>query len=198
MLALVCIFWSLNVIPYFGVYTFLPIILQKFRFPETQTVDIALNVVLLAGATIGIFLIAKCPRRALSISTFAIGGACLMVVALFPEGSTIVQMVSFSLFTITVAAQRDMTSMYPAEMFPTDTRSTCIGFATGFSRFASVLGTFALPVIVGLFGLSFALGLLGALSFAGCALCVFLAPETKGLSLADAASLKVTPQGRWN
>ena len=48
-LAFVCIFWSLNVIPYFGVYTFLPILLQEFGFPETQLVDIALNVVLLAS-----------------------------------------------------------------------------------------------------------------------------------------------------
>ena len=96
---------------------------------------------------------------------------------------------AFALFTITIAAQGDMTSVYPAEVFPTETRSTCIGIATGFSRFASALGTFALPVIVASCGVSFALGLLGALSFAGLVLCMLFAPETKGLSLVEASSV---------
>ena len=36
-LAFVCIFWSLNVIPYFGVYTFLPILLQELDSPRRSS-----------------------------------------------------------------------------------------------------------------------------------------------------------------
>lgn len=187
-LVFICCFWSFNVIPYFAVYTFLPIILQSFGLVETSLIDILLNFVLLGGAILGIFLIAKCTRRGFCIWSNAICAICLGMLALLPSGSTTAQVFAFAVFTVMIAALGDMTSVYPAEVFPTEVRSIGIGLATGVSRLASAVGTFLLPVLMSSFGLGVTLGTLAAICALSMVLCIVLAPETKGLSLSEASA----------
>ena len=80
--------------------------------------------------------------------------------------------------------------VYPAELFPTRIRATATGFAAAVSRVGAFVGTFALPVILGRYGIAPIVAASVALSAAGLWLAVARAPETKGTSL---DSLEVTP-----
>lgn len=188
-LVFVCLFFSLDVIPYFGIYTFLPMILSAVNFADTEAADMILNLVLLMGAVLGVFLVAKLTRRSLSIGTFAIMAASLLFLILLPNTYPVGQMLAFSLFALSIAVQGDMPSVYTSELFPTEVRSTCIGLATGVSRIASAAGTFFIPILMSIGGYGMTLGVLCALCIAGMFVCIAMAPETKDASLEDASHL---------
>lgn len=95
---------------------------------------------------------------------------------------------AFVVFTIAISALGDMTSVYPAEVFPTEVRSTGIGLATGISRLASAAGTFLLPILLADAGLNATMGALSALCAVAAVMCVILGPETKDLLLAEASA----------
>ena len=181
------VFWSFNVIPYFGVYTFLPIILGEFGMQASTEIDILLNMALLAGGIVGILLIAKLSRRSFSISTSVAAAAGMLLLVVLPDTAVALQIVAFAVFTIAIAAQGDLTPIYPSEVFPTEVRSTAVGITTGVSRIASALGTFVLPVIIASAGVWVALGILGGICVVNAILCMFMAPETKHLELAAAS-----------
>lgn len=183
----VCLFWALSVIPYFGIYTFLPTILAALGLAEDLAVDIVLNLVLIAGAVLGIMLIARMRRRTLSIGSFAVCTACLLALALVPGSQGGVLIGAFALFTLTIAAESDLTAVYPPEVFPTEVRGSGIGLATGASRLGSAAGTFLLPIAMGALGLSWTMGIMAAVCAAALGVCIAWAPETKDLALADAA-----------
>ncbi|KXH81751.1 hypothetical protein AU377_05660 [Sporosarcina sp. HYO08] len=79
--------------------------------------------------------------------------------------------------------------IYPNELFPTHIRGTAMGFITGVTRFASAIGTFVFPFILGTFGLAVSLYICGALLFLGFLISLFMAPETKNMSLAETSAM---------
>ncbi|WHY68401.1 hypothetical protein [Neobacillus sp. SuZ13] len=67
---------------------------------------------------------------------------------------------------------------------------TAVGFSTAITRDASDTSTFLSPTIMANYGLAVTLYICGALFFIGFLLCLFMAPETKNMSLAESSSIK--------
>jgi Sugar (and other) transporter. len=65
-----------------------------------------------------------------------------------------------------------------------------MGIATGATRIASALTTGLFPSIMAAYGISVTLYSCAAVFFIGFILCYFMAPETKGMKLSEAANLK--------
>ncbi|MGL5514501.1 MAG: MFS transporter, partial [Sporomusa sp.] len=80
-------------------------------------------------------------------------------------------------------------------LFPTYMRGTAMGFVTAMNRIAATVGTFIFPTIMANYGLKATLYSCGAVFFIGFLLCIMMAPETKNMNLAEAASLNRSKAG---
>ena len=99
----------------------------------------------------------------------------------------------FDVFAFTNALQGNLTAVYPAEVFPTELRSTGIGFSTAFSRIGAASGTFLLPVGISTIGIGPCMLIAAAICLIGGTVSQLMAPETTGLSLSRTAALRPAP-----
>lgn len=190
----VSVFWSLQVIPTFGIGTYIPQILAQFGFANGTREYLGsavINIVYLIGVIPALYLIERYGRRPTLIIPFLVSS-----IALFVLGATSGLNVSFVfilvLFIIygtfnTAMGAHDW--IYPNELFPTHIRGTAMGFITGVTRIASAIGTFFFPAILANYGLAITLYICGALFFIGFLVSLFMAPETKNMSLAESSSI---------
>jgi putative MFS transporter len=79
--------------------------------------------------------------------------------------------------------------IYPNELFPTKVRATAVGLCTGTSRIGAAIGTFATPLALTHLGLSGTMWIAAGIALLGAAVSFFMAPETKGQNLEEAAAL---------
>ena len=190
----VAAFWSLQVLPTFGIGTYIPMIMEGFGFAEgnLQYLGAAvMNIFYLLGLIPVFFLVESWGRRPTIIWPFLISAF-----ALFILGATSGMHMSFTFVLIVFivygafnVAMGAHDWIYPNELFPSHVRGTAMGFVTAVTRIVAAVGTFLFPTIMDKFGLAATLHICGALFFLGFLLCVFMAPETKNMNLADAASL---------
>ena len=75
---------------------------------------------------------------------------------------------------------------YPSELFPTNVRASAVGITTAASRIGAALGTFGLPFALEAWGIGPTMLVAAGVTAAGFLLCLFMAEETKGMSLAQA------------
>ncbi|MBV7276956.1 MFS transporter [Clostridium thailandense] len=180
------VFYLCNVLPYFAIYTFLPTILERMNFGEWSfTVDTTLNLFLLIGSIAGLWMIEKFTRRGFTIYSFIILAISLVVLVLLPDNAKVLSLVIFSFFTFVMSAASNLTLVYPAEIFPTEVRGAGVGVVTAISRIGAALGTFALPVVQGKWGINVAMYSMGAVLLIGAIASILWAPETGKLSLED-------------
>ncbi|PZQ44158.1 MAG: MFS transporter, partial [Phenylobacterium zucineum] len=83
--------------------------------------------------------------------------------------------------------------LYPNEMFPTEVRATAVGVAIAISRIGVVVSTYGLPLFLGAYGIGPTMLVGAGLLVLALVLSVFMAPETRGLTLAEASSLRPHP-----
>lgn len=180
------IFYLCNVLPYFAIYTFLPTILERMNFGEWSfAVDTTLNLFLLIGSIAGLWMIEKFTRRGFTIYSFIILAVSLVVLVLLPDNAKVLSLVIFSFFTFVMSAASNLTLVYPAEIFPTEIRGAGVGVVTAISRIGAAIGTFALPVVQGKWGINVAMYSMGAVLLIGAIVSILWAPETGKLSLED-------------
>jgi MFS transporter, putative metabolite transport protein len=79
--------------------------------------------------------------------------------------------------------------VYPNEIFPTDIRAFAVGMGASLSRIGAAIGTWAVPMALQTVGIGNTMYAAAAVSFIGLAASLALAPETRSLSLQEAASL---------
>ncbi|MCK1993221.1 MFS transporter [Peribacillus muralis] len=182
------LFFVCTVVPYFAIYTFLPSVLASMGLKSNFMADFILNMFLLIGAVVGIWTMEKFSRRTMTIGSFVILTISLFLLGVLPENSSILMIVLFSIFTLVMSAISNLTAVYPAELFPTEIRSTGIGFSTAISRMGSAVGTFLLPISMSTFGFTVSILLLTGVLVIGTVAAIFLAPETKNLSLEDSST----------
>lgn len=171
-------FYAFQVIPYFSLSIFLPIIFKKFNMDDPYASGIIFNIFLFAGVMTGTWIVDKVTRRGFLISTFYTCAAALLAIVLMPNASTTVITLLISVFSFTIAAASVLEYAYPPELFPTEIRGSGIGFTIACSRVGAAGATFLLPIVLNTYGTNAALmGCIGAL-VAGGLICQLFAPET--------------------
>lgn len=181
------LFFVCLVIPYFAIYTFLPSILTVMGLDQSFGTDLLLNGLLIIGALLGIVLTQVCSRRGFLIGAFVFLAACLALMSLLPGSFHIGLIALFAAFTLMMSAVSNLVGVFPAESFPTEVRSMGVGFATSMSRLGSAIGTAMLPLSIVHFGMPVTTGILALILVVGAIVSLAWAPETKGLTLVDAA-----------
>jgi MFS transporter, putative metabolite transport protein len=190
----VSVFYAIQVIPTFAIGTYIPEIFSQFGFANGSREYLGsaiINIIYLVGLIPALYFIEKYGRKptlywaflACSISLFALGAISesnvpfVFILALF---------VIYGSFNTGMGAH---TWIYPNELFPTHIRGTAMGFTTGMARIASSISTFLFPAIMASYGLAITMYICGALLFIGFLVTIFMAPETKNMSLTQASSI---------
>lgn len=198
----VAAFWTLQIIPTFGIGTYLPTIMMKMGFSggNLQYLGAAIINCLYLLGLIPIFLyMDKAGRRPTMILTFLICGIALLILAVTTNMKLPFWLVLllFVIFGASNTASGSHQFVYPNELFPTEVRATAVGFVTSVTRVLSALFTFVTPTLLSKFGLQTMLYICAGTAILGVILAVVMAPETKGMNLNDTANLthksKVTP-----
>ncbi|BAO90316.1 putative membrane protein [Caballeronia cordobensis] len=182
-----CVFYTCQVIPYFALGTFAPKVLEALQVKDKFVGGLVYNVLLLAGAVIGLLLIDRISRRTFLLGTFylaALGLAVLTYASFGPIGTMLV----FGIFACILSAAANLEFVYPPELFPTHLRASGVGLAVASSRFGSAISTFLLPIAVQQVGIHAALGACVAVLLFGGVFCHFMAPETGSENLSDVKS----------
>ncbi|MEU7484635.1 MFS transporter [Streptomyces sp. NPDC042319] len=178
------LFYNCQVIPYFAIYTFLPLVLVKIQLNGSGFFSEALlNSFLLLGGVVGLWLVAKLTRRRLTIGSFIVLALSLAPMGIWPDAPAALLFPLFLVFTFTMSAATNLDQVYPPELFPTELRSSGVGLLNGMSRVGSAVGTFLLPVSLGSFGFAPTMMALTAILVIGAVISVMWAPETSGAAL---------------
>jgi putative MFS transporter len=187
------IFWFCNVAPYFAIFTFAPQVFAALQINNEAASTILANAIAVVGALVGMLTIERVGRRQQLIGPFWVMAAALLVVGLWASAPGGIIVACFAVFAFTNALQGNLTAVYPAEVFPTELRSTGIGFSTAFSRIGAASGTFLLPVGISTIGIGPCMLIAAAICLIGGTVSQLMAPETTGLSLSRTAALRPAP-----
>ena len=179
----VCVFWACLVAPYFAIFTFAPKVLESLNLGDPTVGTIATNGLAAVGAVVGLFLVERLGRRQMLIGPFWIMAAALFVVGFWSGAPAVVIIVAFAAYAFFNAISGNLTAVYPAEVFPTDVRTSGVGLASAASRVGAALGTWLLPVGLTTIGVGPCMIIGGVICVAGALISQFMAPETTGLSL---------------
>ncbi|WP_053163968.1 MFS transporter [Streptomyces noursei] len=178
------LFYNCQVIPYFAIYTFLPLVLVKISLAGQGFLSEALlNLFLLLGGAAGLWLVAGLTRRRLTIGSFAVLAASLAPMGIWPDAPAAVLFPLFLVFTFTMSAATNLDQVYPPELFPTELRSSGVGLLNGMSRVGSAIGTFLLPVSLSGIGFAPTMMALTVVLLIGALVSALWAPETSGAAL---------------
>ncbi|WP_297199478.1 MFS transporter, partial [uncultured Pluralibacter sp.] len=192
------LFFICLVVPWFVIYTWLPTIAQTIGLENALAASLTLNVLLIAGALLGLVLTWLLTRRQFLIGSFLLLAVTLAVLAFVPSTHNLAILLLFTVFSMTISAASNLVGILPAESFPTDIRSLGVGFATSMSRLGAAISTGLLPVVLTNWGMRTTLLLLVGVLLVGLVVSLLWAPETKNLSLVDAADGGLKSQGRKN
>jgi len=184
----VCLFWACLVAPYFAIFTFAPRVLESLQLSDERAATLFENGVAAAGAVVGFLLIERLGRRQMLIGPFWIMAAALFVVGAWSGAPVWVVVLAFSAFAFFNAVAGNLTAVYPAEVFPTDVRTSGVGLASAASRVGAAVGTWLLPVGLDTIGVGPCMLIGAAVCVLGALVSHFMAPETTGLALTTTSS----------
>jgi len=179
----VCVFWACLVAPYFAIFTFAPQVLDSLKLSDERAGTIATNGIAAVGAVVGLFLVERLGRRQMLIGPFWIMAAALFVVGLWSGAPAWVVVLCFALYAFFNALSGNLTAVYPAELFPTEVRTSGVGLASAASRVGAAIGTWLLPIGLTTLGVGPCLVIGALLCVAGAVVSQLMAPETTGMSL---------------
>lgn len=188
----VTVFWVCQCAPVTVVFMFGPTILQTFGL-GSGALSVLGTALIYVFFMLGVAPAIKCingmPRRTTVIVTYAFMAAALLLLGLFSNASPIVVLVLFAIYALPYGLQSVLDNVYPPELFPTEVRSTAIGFLTAISKLGGAVASFLFPMGLEGFGLGSMFIVGGVISIIGLVVSIFMAPETKGLSLEESSSL---------
>jgi MFS transporter, putative metabolite transport protein len=183
----VSVFWSCQIIPTFAIYTFAPDLLRAFGASNPTLGAALMSLFFLAGVIPAMALVDRIGRRPVLIVPFAVTGMTLLLLAVIPKSSSLLLSLCFIVFAIFNAGSSVLQWVYPSELFPTEVRATALGFATSVSRIGAAVGTFLFPIGLLRLGVSNLMLVVAGFCFVGWVVSFAFAPETRGLSLAEAS-----------
>lgn len=191
----VSLFWMLQVAPSFAIFTFAPQVLQAFNLADGNQAylgSVIISFFFLVGIVPALFLVGGMGRRAVLIWPFAITGVALLALGIVPAAPALVVVGFFVVFAIFNGGSSVLQWIYPNELFPTEVRATAVGFASAMSRVGAAVGTFLLPLSLSGIGTGPTMIIGAILCFAGAVVSWFMAPETKGMTLAESSAVGTT------
>ena len=183
------LYWTLQVTPLYAVLTYGPSIFEELGFGEgdqTFIVAAVIEIAFLVGTVPAMFASECFGRRPLSLWCFSLMAVGLTLAAAAP-GAPAAVLIGFGVYALFSGGPFILQWIYPNELFPTDVRATAFGITTAFSRIGAASGTFLVPLLIDGIGISGTLFVAVALTLAGLLVTWALAPETKDLTLAEAA-----------
>ncbi|WP_309072555.1 MFS transporter [Arthrobacter sp.] len=186
-------FYILQVTPLFAIFTFGPVILSSFGLGEGNLANLGsviINVVFLLGCLPALRLVETVGRRPLIIWSFALMALPLFVLGFAPGAPVAVIIACFCMYAFFSGGPNILEWAYPSELFPTEVRASAIGITTGASRIGAAVGTFVIPFALRDWGVGPTMMAAAILTAIGWLVCVLMAEETKGMSLAAAAGSK--------
>lgn len=180
-------FWFCAVTPYFAIATFADSVLDQYGLAGGLAGGVGLSAVALAGVIVTFLLIEKIGRRALTVPPQWLCAVVLAVIGLWTGAPAIIVLILFLVFSFFNAGYNTLTNVYPGEVLPTEIRGIGTGFAAAVSRVGAGIGIFLLPVSMENLGPGTTILMAAGVAFVGAALSQWLAPETRGKSLTEAA-----------
>lgn len=187
----VSVFWSCSVIPVFAVYSFAPRVLQALHLTGDWESygSVAITLLFVVGCVIATRIINVLGRRAMVVHSFLWSGLALLALGACSNGSEWMILMLFGLYAVLVGGTQVLQLVYPNEIFPTDIRAFAVGMGASLSRIGAAIGTWAVPIALETIGIGNTMYAAAAVSLVGFVVSIALAPETRSLSLQEAASL---------
>ncbi|NIF20381.1 MFS transporter [Candidatus Pantoea multigeneris] len=188
----VAVFWSAAVVPMFAVYSFAPIVLQALNLTGewASLGSVAITVLFVIGCIIATRLIDTLGRRRLIIHSFLWSSLALLGLGAFSHGSPMLVLVLFGAYAVFIGGAQVLELVYPNELFPTEVRAFAVGMGSSLSRIGSAAGTWLVPFSLASLGIGNTMYAAAIVSLIGLLASLWLAPETKGMTLEQAASLQ--------
>jgi putative MFS transporter len=95
----------------------------------------------------------------------------------------------FAAYAVLIGGTQILQWVYPNELFPTEIRGSAVGLASSLSRIGAAFGTHLLPIALSGIGIGPTMLLGGAITLVGAVVSLAWAPETRGKTLAECASI---------
>jgi MFS transporter, putative metabolite transport protein len=182
-----------QVVPMYAMYTFGPRIMASFGLGEGSLSvlgEALVSLFFLVGTVPAMFWLNSLGRRRLLIGSLALMALGLLVPGIWPGANTVVIIAAFAIYAFFSGGPGILQWLYPNEMFPTSVRATAVGVAIAISRIGVVVSTYGLPLFLDAYGIGATMLAGAGLLIVALVLSVFLAPETRGLTLSQASSLR--------
>lgn len=188
----VIVFWTAAVVPMFAVYSFAPVVLQalNLRGNWASYGSVLITLLFVAGCVIATRLIDTMGRRPLIIHSFLWSSLALLGLGAFSHGSQMLVLLMFGAYALFIGGAQVLELVYPNELFPTEIRAFAVGMGSSMTRIGSAIGTWLVPASLAGIGIANTMYVAAAVSIVGLLVSVWLAPETRGMSLERAASLQ--------
>lgn len=182
-----------QVVPMYAMYTFGPTIIAAFGLAEGSLSvlgEAAVSLFFLIGTIPAMYWLNSMGRRPLLIGSLALMALGLLVPGIWPGANIVVVILAFAVYAFFSGGPGILQWLYPNEVFPTEVRATAVGVAIAISRIGVVISTYGLPLFLQAYGIGPTM-LVGAGLLAVClVLSILMAPETRGLTLAEASALR--------
>ncbi|NBA98571.1 MFS transporter [Pseudomonas sp. R5(2019)] len=187
----VSVFWTCSIIPVFAVYAFAPKVLQALNLKGewAEYGSIAITLLFVIGCILATRLINRIGRRSMLINSFLWSGIALLMLALFSDSNEILVLVLFGAYALFIGGAQVLQLVYPNELFPTEIRAFAVGIGTSLSRIGAAVGTYLVPISLQTLGIANTMYIAAAVTMVGLIAAWAMAPETRSLSLRDAAAL---------
>lgn len=187
----VAMFWSCSVIPVFAVYSFAPKVLEALNLKGDWASfgSVAITLLFVVGCIIATRLINSMGRRSMLIHSFLWSGLALLGLGASHDSSPMAVLVLFGAYALFIGGAQVLQLVYPNELFPTEIRAKAVGIGTSLSRIGAAVGTWLVPMSLQTLGIAQTMYAAAIVTLIGLLFAWALAPETRSLTLQQAASL---------
>ena len=151
--------------------------------------EAAVSLFFLIGTFPAMFWLNSIGRRPLLIGSLAFMAVGLIILGVFPAAPVFIIIFAFGLYAFFSGGPGILQWLYPNELFPTAVRASAVGIAISISRVGTIISTYGTPIMLEQFGVGLTMLAAAALVILGLVLSIFMAPETRGKSLAETSKI---------
>ncbi|HEY0217872.1 MAG TPA: MFS transporter [Cellulomonas sp.] len=192
------VIWMCQAVPMFAIYTYGPRLMRDLGLDAAQTAtlgEIVIGTFFLIGCVPAMFWADSLGRRRLLVVSFATMTLALAVLGILPAAGVPLAIACLATYAFFSGGPGNLQWLYPNELFPTDIRASAVGAAMAFSRVGTVVSTYVLPSFLAAHGTRATMAVGAGISALGLVVSLVMAPETRGLTLAQTSSVTLHHRG---